>query len=145
MEYKSFTYITLVTLLIGLSLIFPASAQNNPAPPPTDPREQAPPPTDPYPQPARASVSLVNPLTGTEEIPALLGRVVRAALGLVGSLSLIVFIYGGLLLMTAAGNEEQVIRAKNTLIWATLGLTVIFTSYAVLSFIIESLTGPAAQ
>ncbi|PIR93358.1 hypothetical protein COT99_01140 [Candidatus Falkowbacteria bacterium CG10_big_fil_rev_8_21_14_0_10_43_10] len=66
----------------------------------------------------------------------LIGRIIQAVLGLVGSLALIMFIYGGLLWMTAGGKEEKVTQGKNILIWATLGLLVIFAAYGLVYFVI---------
>ncbi|OGF19470.1 hypothetical protein A3I35_02880 [Candidatus Falkowbacteria bacterium RIFCSPLOWO2_02_FULL_45_15] len=86
-------------------------------------------------------VSLTNPLTNTTGdvpggIPGLIGRVINGVLGVVGSLALIMFIYGGLLWMTSGGNDEKVKQGKDVLIWATLGLFIIFASYALVNFII---------
>lgn len=88
-------------------------------------------------------VSLTNPLTGDQasiEIPVLIGRIIEAVLGIVGSLALVMFIYGGFMWMTSAGNSEQVQKGKNILIWATLGLAVIFSAYALVKFVIEGIT-----
>ncbi|HOZ53132.1 MAG TPA: pilin [bacterium] len=83
-------------------------------------------------------VSLNNPL-GTASIPEIIGRVISAALGIVGSLALIMFIYGGITWMTAAGNEQNVTKGKNIIIWATLGLVVIFSSYAIVRFVLQAI------
>jgi len=66
----------------------------------------------------------------------LIGTIIKAVLGVVGSLALVMFIYGGLLWMTAAGNTERVEKGKKTIVWAVLGLVVIFTSYALVKFIL---------
>lgn len=83
-------------------------------------------------------VSLDDPLKlpAKDPIPTLIGKVIKGALGVVGSLALVMFIYGGLVWMTAAGNEQRVKMGKDILIWATIGLIVIFTSYALVHFII---------
>lgn len=83
-------------------------------------------------------VSLTNPL-GSDDIPTLAGRVIEAVLGIVGSLALIMFIYGGVIWMTAAGNEQSVTKGKNIVLWATLGLVVIFSSYALVKFVISAI------
>ena len=84
----------------------------------------------------QGSVCLDNPLGADVTPQTFIGGVIRAILGIVGSLALALFIYGGFLWMTAAGNAEQVAKGKNTLIWATLGLIVIFSSYALVRFVI---------
>jgi hypothetical protein len=83
-------------------------------------------------------VSLANPL-GTTSVPTVVGRVIAAVLGLVGSLALVMFIYGGFTWMTAAGNEQSITKGKNIVIWATIGLVVIFTSYALVRFVIDAI------
>jgi uncharacterized membrane protein YjfL (UPF0719 family) len=70
-----------------------------------------------------------------------IGNIITAVLGIVGSLALVMFIFGGLTWMTAAGNTERVTKGKNILIWATIGLIVIFTSYALVEFVIKGITG----
>jgi hypothetical protein len=81
---------------------------------------------------------LVNPI-GETSPQKLIGKVIQAALGIVGSIALAMFIYGGFVWMMAAGNSEAVTKGKNILIWATLGLIVIFTSYALVQFVFKGL------
>lgn len=83
-------------------------------------------------------ISLSNPLK-TDSVPALVGQIISAGLGIVGSLALIMFIYGGITWMTASGNEQSVTKGKNIIIWATLGLVVIFSSYALVRFVIQAI------
>jgi hypothetical protein len=91
---------------------------------------------------AGAPVTIPNPLTGDNTsvpISVLIGRIINGALGFVGSLALVMFIYGGFTWMLAAGNQQRVQKGKEILIWATIGLVVIFTSYAVVKMVLESL------
>ena len=82
------------------------------------------------------TVTLENPLGATVTPQALIGRVINAVLGIVGSLALAMFIYGGLVWMTSAGSPEKVQKGKDVLIWAALGLIIIFASYALVNFVI---------
>jgi hypothetical protein len=91
--------------------------------------------TESNPAPA---TQLVNPI-GETSPQKLIGKVIQAALGIVGSIALAMFIYGGFVWMMAAGNSEAVTKGKNILIWATLGLIVIFTSYALVQFVFKGL------
>ena len=92
---------------------------------------------------AAGTVSLTNPLTGTtksEGIPTLLGKIINSVLGIIGSLALVMFIYGGATWMLSGGNQEKVTKGKQILIWATLGLVIIFTAYALVKFVLTTVT-----
>ena len=43
--------------------------------------------------------------------------------------------------MTAAGSNEKVQKGKDILIWATVGLVIIFTSYALVRFVLVDVFG----
>ena len=89
-------------------------------------------------------VSLDNPLTGqtgASNVNSLIGQIINGILGIVGSLALVMFIYGGFVWMTAAGNNERVTKGKDILIWAALGLVIIFTSYALVKFVLVNVLG----
>ena len=85
------------------------------------------------------SVNLDNPLGEDITPQSFIGTIIQGVLGIVGSLALAMFIYGGFIWMTAAGNAEQVTKGKNVLVWATLGLVIIFSSYALVRFVIYDL------
>jgi len=63
----------------------------------------------------------------------------KIILGIVGSLSLIAFVAGGLMMMLSAGNPEWVTRGKQTIIGAVIGLIIVFTSYTIIFFVYKSL------
>lgn len=88
-----------------------------------------------------SGAKLQNPLgssEGSEDPRVIIGNVIRALLGLVGSLALAVFIYGGFTWVISAGSEEKITKGKQMIIWATLGLAVIFASYALVNFVISA-------
>jgi len=82
-----------------------------------------------------------NPL-GQDDPRIIIGNIIRVVLGIVGSLALIIFIYGGLMWMTSSGNAERIKKGRDTLVWAAIGLMVIFGSYTVVNFVIQSITKP---
>lgn len=94
-------------------------------------------------------VKLCNPLVGNcaaadqsgPDPQQLIGKIINAVLGIVGSLALIMFIYGGFTWMLAAGNAEKVKKGKDIIIWATIGLIVIFSAYALVKFVISGIEG----
>jgi len=68
-----------------------------------------------------------------------IGNIIKGLLGLAGTLTIIMMVYGGLLLMTASGNEKTIGKAKQIIVWTAIGLVIIFSSYAILTFIFTNL------
>ena len=94
-----------------------------------------------------ASTDFPNPLSGVTKgasgeaaIPLIIGQVIKSVLGIVGSLALAMFVYGGLIWMTAAGAPDKITKGKDVLVWASIGLLVIFSSYALVAFVIQGVT-----
>jgi len=86
--------------------------------------------------------TLDNPLgEKNTNINTLIGTVIHAIIGIVGSLALAMFVYGGFTWMTAAGASDKVQKGKDIVIWATIGLIVIFSSYAMVSFVLNNVIG----
>lgn len=82
-------------------------------------------------------VSVLNPL-GTSKTDVIIGRVVKTGIGIIGSIALVMFIYGGLLWMTGRGNAEKTKSALQTMLWAALGVIVILGSYGLVDFVLEA-------
>ena len=80
-----------------------------------------------------------EPPLGSVSIQEVIANVIRAVLGVVGSITLLMFIIGGFIWMTAAGNEDRIKLGRNILTWTILGLVVIFSAYAITEFILRSL------
>ena len=74
------------------------------------------------------------------DLPTIIGRLIGAALVLLGVVFVILIIYAGFLWMTAQGNDEKVKQAKKVLSGAVIGLVLIFASYAITGFVIDALT-----
>ncbi|MEK6705930.1 MAG: hypothetical protein AABZ06_09090, partial [Bdellovibrionota bacterium] len=95
--------------------------------------------------PGSGSQNLPNPLGKITDPRVLIGIVINSVLGLVGSIAFVVFIAGGIIWMTSAGNSDKIQKGKNMIIWAALGLAVIFFSYAIVRFILEDVLTKAAK
>lgn len=93
------------------------------------------------------TVTLYNPLGSNDydsDIRIILGRVIKGFLSIVGSIALLMFVYGGVLWLTSAGNPEYIKKGKDILVWAVLGLGVIFSAYAITNALINALTTGSA-
>jgi len=82
-------------------------------------------------------LSFDNPVkTLRGETPqTLIGTVIKVILGLVGVVALVFFISAGFTWMTAQGNAEKIKKAQGIMMWAAIGLIVIFASYAILTLV----------
>lgn len=60
-------------------------------------------------------------------------------LGIVGSLALLAFIYGGILFLVSGGNTDTIEKGKNALKGATIGLIIVFASYAIVYFVAQTI------
>lgn len=81
-----------------------------------------------------AAVGLPMPLAGIG-VQTLIGRIIKYFLGLSGVIALLMFVFGGLSWMMAAGNQEKITKAKNTVVWAVIGLALTLGSYALAQFV----------
>ncbi|MGB0757722.1 MAG: TrbC/VirB2 family protein [Patescibacteria group bacterium] len=81
---------------------------------------------------ATHALNLQNPINVSDP-DKVIGNIIQGILGITGSVALLFFVYGGLTWMTAQGRSEWVDRGRRILVWATIGLIVIFSSYAILS------------
>jgi len=63
----------------------------------------------------------------------------RWILGIVGSLALIMFIYGGFMFLISAGSSEKIGQAQKIIVAAVIGLLIVFASYLIIKFVLQSL------
>lgn len=87
-----------------------------------------------------------GPVEFTSPLPAgltspgkLIGRIIKTVLGVIGAVALLIFVYGGIMWMTSGGSPERIKKAQTTLVWAVLGMAVIFASYALVDFVLKAL------
>lgn len=79
-------------------------------------------------------------LAGTD-IRLIVARIIRIFLGLLGVIAIGIVIWGGVVYMTAAGNEEKVNQGKKILTNGLIGLAIILSAFSIASFIINQLAG----
>ena len=70
-------------------------------------------------------------------------QMVNMMLFAVGILSVIMLIYGGLRYILSNGDSKKVDAAKNTILYAIIGLIIAMLSYAIINFIISLFLGGA--
>ncbi len=91
-----------------------------------------------------AQVQLTNPL-GTSDPREIIARIIQGALGVSGSLTFLMIVYGGFLWLTSAGQTAQIDKGKKVLTWAVIGFAVIASAYVITTAVINALlTGNVA-
>lgn len=73
-----------------------------------------------------------------------IGKYIRVALSLSGTIFLVLTVYAGFLWMTASGNEEQVTKAKEIITRASLGLFITLAAFSITAFVLAA-TGSATK
>jgi len=87
----------------------------------------------------------VNAARGSSQPADLFGsngiftKVTNILLFVVGALSVVMLIIGGLRYVISGGNSTAVTAAKNTILYAIVGLVVAFLAFAAINFVISSL------
>ena len=66
--------------------------------------------------------------------------IVNVLLFLIGAISVIMIIYGGIRYTTSGGDAKNVTAAKDTILYAVVGLVVAILAYAIVNFVITRLT-----
>mgnify|MGYP001597365639 FL=1 len=118
---------TFLVLVLGLMAPVAVSAQQPP------PKKEDP-----------GVVVLPNPFVDKQTkqdltIQQIIGRAISVFLGIVGSVALVMFFYGGYLWLISGGSSDKIKKGKETLVWATIGLIVIFGSGILVRTVINAL------
>lgn len=78
---------------------------------------------------------------GSNNLIETIARIVQVILGVLGILVVLLILYAGFIWMTAAGDPAKIQKAKKIIINAVIGLIIIFSAFAIVSFIISQLWG----
>ncbi len=78
-------------------------------------------------------------------VSVLIGKIVGIFLSFLGTIFLILTIYGGFLWMTAGGSTDQTTKAKGLITNSVIGLIIILSAYAITSFVTNQLINSVSQ
>ena len=68
-----------------------------------------------------------------------IGVIIRILVAFVGSIAMILYVWAGITLMTAAGAAEKIKKAIDIFIWTSLGVIVMLGSYVIVNFIFSGI------
>ena len=66
--------------------------------------------------------------------------IVNTLLFIIGAISVIMLIWGGIRYTTSAGNAASVTAAKNTIMYAIIGLVIAFLAFALVNWVLVAVT-----
>lgn len=72
-------------------------------------------------------------------------KITNTVLYIVGIIAVIMLIIGGIRYVISGGDAKKVTDAKNTILYAIIGLVIAFFAYAIVNFVISSLPSSGSQ
>lgn len=84
--------------------------------------------------------STIDTGTGTKGIGPLIKEVVKVLLFVLGAIAVIMIVVGGIRYAVSGGDSGAVTSAKNTILYAVIGLVVALLAYAIVNFVLTAFT-----
>lgn len=73
--------------------------------------------------------------TSTKDVPQIFTNITQLIMGLIGGIAIIAIIYGGITFAYSRGDAKRVTQARETILYAVVGLIVAISGYAIVTFI----------
>ena len=87
-----------------------------------------------------AQINLAPVNTGTPtDLNDVFKTIINVLLFIIGAVSVIMLIYGGIRYTTSGGNANSVTAAKNTIMYAVIGLIIAIFAFAIVNFVVDQL------
>ncbi len=83
--------------------------------------------------------------TQNTSVDTLIRNVINILLWAIGIVSVIMIIIGGIRYATSNGDSNQVTAAKNTIMYAVIGLVIAIFAYAIVNFVLFQTAGIGAS
>jgi len=96
-----------------------------------------------YASPADEIKNGVDKVGGNDDQPKLeegIKTIVNVLLFVLGAIAVIMIIIGGIRYSTSNGDSSQITGAKNTILYAVIGLIVAILAYAIVNFVLDAFT-----
>ena len=84
-----------------------------------------------------AGLDKTQDAAGGLEMNGVIKTIITTMLFVVGILAVIMIIYGGIRYVTAHGDKTQVASAKDTVVYAVVGLVVAIVAYALVDWVVN--------
>jgi hypothetical protein len=80
------------------------------------------------------AIPSISIASGSVDPKTLTVNLINYALFFIGALALVFVIYGGILFVTSGGDAEKTTKARNTLLYAVIGVIVVVLAYAIVNW-----------
>lgn len=77
----------------------------------------------------------------SDDLPHTIIGIINAVIGVLGLVAVIVIIYAGVQYMTSSGDSGKTKKAKDTLLYAVIGLIVCVLAFAIVNFVVANFLG----
>jgi hypothetical protein len=74
-----------------------------------------------------------------DDAKKMVGKILNVVYGLIGVVAVVFVIIGGFKYMTSQGEPGRVQQAKNTILYALIGLVITISAFAITAFILQAL------
>ena len=74
-----------------------------------------------------------------DPLPTVIQKILNAIIGVLGIVAVIFIIVGGVNYMTSAGDSAKAKKAKDTILYAVIGLVVCVLAFAIVNFVIGTI------
>jgi phosphotransferase system glucose/maltose/N-acetylglucosamine-specific IIC component len=68
-----------------------------------------------------------------------LDAIVALIFGILGSVAVLILVLGGIKYITAKGNPGDLAKARDTILYAVIGLIIVIMAYAIVAFVIRNI------
>lgn len=88
---------------------------------------------------AQAGIEDIDNGGSVGTVPDILQNIVNLLLFLVGAISVIMLIIGGIRFIVSSGDAQQAASARNTILYSIIGVIVAVIAYGLVNFVLDSL------
>lgn len=74
-----------------------------------------------------------------------LAEMMQFIFGVIGVIAIIMVMVGGFKYITSQGNPQETAKAKNTILYAIIGLVLAASSFTIVSFVVGTVDAPPQQ
>lgn len=71
-------------------------------------------------------------------VPGTINQVTNVLIFIIGAIAVLMIIIGGMRYVLSAGDQSATTSAKNTILYAVIGLVVAFMAYAIVNFVFSA-------